>query len=255
MCQTFCIYIFHFVISSLNRANIYSSNSVDKNIFLVYVSEMNNRLKMIIFPLLWLVLFLGALYLAYSYNLFTQNPSSDLGIFKDPTNGKIYATVITPYNTNSSFKENPQNEPIKISIPKISVDAKVNNPESTNIETLNQSLLSGTVHYPGSGSLLSNSNILIFGHSSHLAVIVNQSYKIFNRLNELQTGDLVYLESNNEQNTYQVKSVSHVNSEDTQVDFSSKTKKLTLVSCDNFGQKQDRYVVEADFVSTLSKTN
>ncbi|MCC2630859.1 MAG: Sortase domain, partial [Candidatus Paceibacter sp.] len=51
---------------------------------------------------------------------------------------------------------------------------------------------------------------------------------------------------------YKVTSVSMVDSEDAWVTFSDDKNMVTLSTCNVFGQKQDRYVVEAVFIKSIS---
>src|SRR6185369_15932129 len=50
----------------------------------------------------------------------------------------------------------PIEEPTRIKIPAVGIDTAVINPSSTNTDTLDNALLSGAVHYPGSGLLGEN---------------------------------------------------------------------------------------------------
>jgi len=142
-------------------------------------------------------------------------------------------------------------DPVRVVIDAIDVDTTILNPDSAKIEDLDQALTYGAVHYPGSGSLEDISNMFLFGHSSHLPVVHNQSYRAFNNLENLEEGNLIRVQSETREYHYRVDSVKQVKAEDAWVQFDSSVKKLTLSTCNNFGSKQDRFVVEASFIGSL----
>jgi len=138
--------------------------------------------------------------------------------------------------------------PVHIIIDAIGVDTRINNPKSTSIETLDAALLSGVVHYPGSGNLSDYSNMFLFGHSTGFRVVQNQSFKAFNNLKDLKSNDLIRVRSESREYVYRVTSVTLTKAGEAFVELSTREKKLTLSTCNSFGSKEDRYVVEADFV-------
>jgi LPXTG-site transpeptidase (sortase) family protein len=140
--------------------------------------------------------------------------------------------------------------PVRIVADAINLDVHVENPVSRDIATLDAALLKGAVRYPSSGALSDNNNMLVFGHSSGLPVIHNQNYKIFNNLKDLEEGDIVRVYSEKREYLYRVDTVSHVDANDALITFAEGVKKLTLSTCDSFGKKTERYVVEASFVGS-----
>jgi len=144
--------------------------------------------------------------------------------------------------------------PDHIFINKIGVDAKVLNPETRDTAVLDRALLEGVVRYPGSGGFDDNSNMFLFGHSTGYRIVQNQAFKSFNRLEELQIGDVVSITSGNTEYRYKVVSVSRVNKNEELVEFTSGKKMLTLSTCDSFGEKSDRFVVRAEFVQGLPRS-
>lgn len=139
--------------------------------------------------------------------------------------------------------------PVKIQIKAIGVDASVSNPESQDVSILDEWLKKGAVRYPDSGNL-ENGNMFIFGHSTGIAVVRNQAYKTFNNLKSLKEGDEIIVSSTDKDYIYKVKTVSLVDSDTALIRFDKKNHMLTLSSCNTFGKKQERYVVEADFVKS-----
>jgi LPXTG-site transpeptidase (sortase) family protein len=139
--------------------------------------------------------------------------------------------------------------PLSIKIPVIGVDAQVYNPATTSTEVLDSYLLKGAVRYPGSGLLGGSGNIFIFGHNTGIKIVNNQAFKTFNGLKDLKPGDLIYVYSEKTEYVYKVLNVKMVGADKALVEFSTKSEMLTISTCNNFGAKSDRYVVESEFIS------
>lgn len=142
--------------------------------------------------------------------------------------------------------------PLKIQIPKIGVDADIYNPATTSVSVLDNYLLKGAVHYPGSALLGGEGNVFIFGHSTGFIVVNNQAFKTFNHLKDLKQGDIINVFSDKNIFVYKVNNVKLVGAEKELIEFNTTGKKLTLSTCNTFGAKSERYIVEADFVSKTS---
>lgn len=136
--------------------------------------------------------------------------------------------------------------PVRMVISSIGLDTVIRNPSSTNAEVLDIELTRGVVRYPGSG-FPGSGNMFVFGHSTGFSVVQNQAFKVFNRLKDLQPGDEINVYSGSREYVYKVSSVRKVDKNDTWVKFDGGRDILTLSTCDSFGKKSDRYVVEADY--------
>jgi len=144
-------------------------------------------------------------------------------------------------------------EPTYIEIPKIAVSINVQNPESTNVSVLDEYLRKGAVRYPGSGQI-GNGNMFIFGHNAEIYKnVTNKALKAFNGLEDLVVGDEIYVKSATKTYTYRVTSQKKTTAEEAFVDFSVKESMLTLSTCNTFGKKQERFVVEAKFVGMANQ--
>lgn len=146
-------------------------------------------------------------------------------------------------------------KPQRIIIEKIGIDVAVKNPATRDIDALDGALLGGAVRFPGSGSMSAEGNMFIFGHSSSLPAIRNQNFKAFNNIGTLAVGDIIRVRSGTIENVYQVSSVRMDAASNIRIDFTTEGKKLTLSTCNSFGSKQDRYIVEADFVGSYPLAN
>lgn len=152
--------------------------------------------------------------------------------------------------------------PVHIVIPIIGVDAPVSNPETRNVDTLDDYLTKGAVRYPDSGTL-SSGNMFIFGHNTSFKIVHNKAYQTFDNLRNLKAGDQIFVYSATstvatgpdagkvipaQKYVYSVLNVKLEYADDAIVTFSPDVHMLTLATCDVFGEKQQRYVVQASFV-------
>lgn len=142
--------------------------------------------------------------------------------------------------------------PIRITASSIGLDERIESPNSTDIEVLDEALLRGAVHYPGSALLNADGTVLLFGHSSYLPIVRNQAYKAFNGIQKLKTGETISVYSLGAEYRYEVKGVRLADAEEDTVELSSAGRQLTLVTCDSFGKKSDRFVVTASLVGVYA---
>ena len=142
--------------------------------------------------------------------------------------------------------------PARIIIDAVGIDTPISNPASADTATLDGALASGAVRYPGSGNLEDVSNVFLFGHSSHLPVVNNPAYRAFNDIEKLEVGDLIRVQSETVEYHYRVETVEEVTAGEAWVRFDSSERRLTLSTCNNFGSKQDRFVVTASFVGSYA---
>lgn len=142
--------------------------------------------------------------------------------------------------------------PTRIVVKKIGLDVTVANPSSTNVDVLDRYLLKGSVRYPTSGLLGENGTVLLFGHSSYLPIVHNQSYKAFDGIQDLKEGDTVSVYAGSTEYRFTVKSVRVADATNDIIELPQDAPHLTLVTCDSFASKSNRYVVTADFAGSYS---
>lgn len=140
--------------------------------------------------------------------------------------------------------------PTRVEAPSIGLSATVSNPMTTAVDILDGALLHGAVRYPTSGRLNENGNVVLFGHSSYLPIVLNQAYKTFDGIQKLKAGDTVTVYSSDAAYTYRVRSMTKESANDAGIPLSVSGRVLTLSTCDSFGKKTDRFVVVADFVES-----
>ncbi|MDO8624087.1 MAG: sortase [bacterium] len=141
--------------------------------------------------------------------------------------------------------------PMKIVAETIGLSASIANPASTDIGVLDAALLSGAVRYPTSAKLGENGTVVVFGHSSYLPIVHNPAYKTFDGIQDLKKGDVLTVYSSTRVYTYTVKSVAKESAtSNAAIPLTVTGRTLTLVTCDSFGTKSDRFVVTAEFVES-----
>lgn len=140
--------------------------------------------------------------------------------------------------------------PTRIEAPSIGLDATVSNPTTTSVGILDGALLHGAVRYPTSAQLNEDGNVVLFGHSSYLPIVLNQAYKTFDGIQRLSAGDTVTVYSSDTAYTYRVRNMTKESANDAGIPLQVSGRVLTLSTCDSFGKKTDRFVVVADFVES-----
>ncbi len=140
--------------------------------------------------------------------------------------------------------------PLQITIPSLGLVSIISNPETTNVATLDTLLLKGAVRYPTSAKLGESGNVVLFGHSSYLPVVRNKAYKTFNEIQKLSAGAVVTVSSSGMVYTYKVRTVVKQSANDGTIPLLVTGRVLTLVTCNTFATKSDRFVVTADLVES-----
>ncbi|HEY4526488.1 MAG TPA: sortase [Candidatus Paceibacterota bacterium] len=179
----------------------------------------------------------------------TTSGSEDLALTDLPQLGDIMIV------DNRTTREAPVGEttyPVRILISSIDINLPVQNPKTVDINALDALLVNGPARYSASAKLGESGNVVIFAHSSHLAVVHNKMYKAFNNIPEASKGDTITLTgSNGVDYIYEVTSVVQADINDgTKIPLASDGKTLTLVTCDTLTAKSARYILTADFVGT-----
>jgi LPXTG-site transpeptidase (sortase) family protein len=150
-------------------------------------------------------------------------------------------TVIDPYPTRIIFDALDNREVVIL------------NPESQSIEALDTALLSGVVRHPDSADFARVGTIFLFGHSSYLPNVMNKNFQAFNGIQKLAWGDTIRLQSSDMEYVYRIDRVYEASANDAEVKIETGKAKLTLVTCDSFGSKSDRFIVEASLIESYER--
>jgi LPXTG-site transpeptidase (sortase) family protein len=140
--------------------------------------------------------------------------------------------------------------PTRIIIDSLDVDVSVLNPQSRDIAVLDQALLSGVVRHPDSASFAKAGNMLILGHSSYLPNVMNKNFQAFNGIQKMTWGDKIRVQSEGKEYIYRVSKVYQAKASEITVPFTPGKAMLTLATCNSFGSKEDRFMVEATLLET-----
>jgi LPXTG-site transpeptidase (sortase) family protein len=140
--------------------------------------------------------------------------------------------------------------PLKIIFDRLDKEVTVLNPKSREIADLDQALLSGAVRHPDSADFSKDGNIFILGHSSYLPNVFNKNFQAFNGIQDLTWGDKILLQSGDMEYVYQVDRVYQAKATEVFVPETPGEAKLTLATCNSFGSKDDRFMVEATLIGS-----
>jgi len=140
--------------------------------------------------------------------------------------------------------------PDKIIFDTLGKEVNILNPESADIPTLDSALLSGVVRHPESADLLQDGTVFLFGHSSGLPNVINKNFQAFNGIQNLKWGDKIRIQSSDFEYVYRVDRVYEAKASTAEVSLVAGTATLALATCNSFGSKDDRFVVEATLVDS-----
>lgn len=135
-----------------------------------------------------------------------------------------------------------------LEIPAISVVAPIIFSTSSEVNLLTKDLDSGVVYYPGSVYPGQKGQIIILGHSAPPGWPKVRHDNVFTDIEKLNIGDSIYIDLNNKQYNYIVKSKKIINrGEDVPKDnVAPNTSILTLISCWPPGKDYQRITVTAE---------
>ncbi len=177
---------------------------------------------------------------------------------KTSTPAKVVATS-TPATTTKVVEEVAPvamaEEPVLLTIPSLDRVVTVLNPETRDIVELDQELLKGVVRHPDSALLGEDGNVVILGHSSYLPNVMNKNFQALNGVQKMKWGDIIELESDGTRYTYRVEKVYQAKASGVTIPTEVTGKRLTLVTCNSFGAKEDRFIVEAKLLSEKAITS
>lgn len=142
--------------------------------------------------------------------------------------------------------------PKRIIFDTLDKEVPVLNPSSHTTESLDIALLSGAVRHPDSADFVQEGTIFLFGHSSYLPTVINKNFQAFNGIQKLKWGDTVRLQSSDTEYVYRVDRVYETSAIGAEIPIETGKSKLTLVTCDSFGSKSDRFVVEATLMKKVA---
>jgi LPXTG-site transpeptidase (sortase) family protein len=155
-------------------------------------------------------------------------------------------------NSNNSTTAMPTGiEPVKLIIAAGNINLPIQNPSTTNVDSLDALLKNGPAHYVNSADLGQSGNLIIFAHSSHLPIVTNKMFQAFNNVPNLNAGDSITVVGSDGKNyNYSVVSVIKADTNSgTTIDTSSDHgTNLTLVTCDTLTGVSARFILTATYI-------
>ncbi len=142
-------------------------------------------------------------------------------------------------------------QPERIIFDKLGTDVAIFNPNTLDIDALDQVLLNGVVRHPLSADFVNIGNILIFGHSSYLPHVVNNNFQAFNGVQDLVWGDRIRLQSADWEYHYRIDRIYQAKASEDAVTNQRGTATLTIVTCNSFATTDDRYIIEATLIGEV----
>lgn len=197
------------------------------------------------------VTFFGVVFLSYAVLFaidFLPEPIQETSNTKTTEKIDIIKDVYASQNADLFEEEPIVTEfplPIKIIFDTLDKEIKVLNPTSNTIPDLDNSLLSGAVRHPDSADFSEDGNIFILAHSSHLPNVLNKNFQAFNDIENLTWGDRIRLHSKDTEYIYRVEKVFEAKASDVFIPETPGEARLTLATCNSFGAKEDRFIVQA----------
>jgi len=166
------------------------------------------------------------------------------------TNNEVLTTAVAaPEVPRTPTAAATDTLPRKIIIDTLKRELPVLNPTSRTIADLDEALLSGVVRHPDSADFGTDGNVFILGHSSYLPNVFNQNFQAFNGLQNLEWGDTIRVHSADTEYVYRVQDVYQAKASEVFVPNTPGEARLTLATCNSFGSKDDRFIVEAILIS------
>ena len=148
----------------------------------------------------------------------------------------------------------PGELPKTLTIDSLGRTITVLNPAARSVASLDAALLTGVARHPDSAELGQDGNVFILGHSSYLPVVNNKNFQAFNGIQNLKWGDTIRVNSATTEYVYRVDKVYKAKASALTIPIAETGKLLTLATCNCFGTKDDRFIVEASLQSTKTLT-
>ncbi len=166
---------------------------------------------------------------------------------------ELLASSALQTNSSATEEEPLSLDPLPMKIIFDALDGRevaVLNPTEATIDAMNEALLSGAVRHPDSADFKKTGNMLLLGHSSYLPNVFNKNFQAFNGIQNLAWGDIIRLQSEDTEYIYRVQKVREEKASEVVVPYDWGPSKLTLVTCNVYGAREDRFIVEAVLIDT-----
>ncbi len=140
--------------------------------------------------------------------------------------------------------------PVRLIIDKLDRDVRILNPKDDSVEALDAALLEGIVRHPDSATFTKTGTMFLLGHSSYLPTVHNKAFQALNGIQKLEWGDEIRVQSDTTEYVYRVQKVYEVKASAASAEMQWEKATIILVTCNSFGSKDDRFVVEGYLVKS-----
>ncbi len=185
-----------------------------------------------------------------------EKPETETQVENTPAITNTTASYVETID-NTTYEEVDVDHPLPVSIYIDSLEREVNvlNPLTSDVETLDEALLSGVVRHPDSAHFGTVGTIFLLGHSSYLPNVINGNFQAFNGIQKLEWGDTIRVRTETMEYIYSVDRVYEAKASSAEVPLQFEEQKLVLATCNTFATKDDRYVVESTLVAKKALTS
>jgi LPXTG-site transpeptidase (sortase) family protein len=184
----------------------------------------------------------------YAFDLYPVLTQSSLNA---SSGEKAVSTVVAAKTPTMSKRVVPVSAmPEKLLIPKLNREVEILNPKDDAVATLDAALLHGVARHPDSADFRKTGTMFIVGHSSYLPNVKNKAFQALNGIQKLEWGDKIHILSADTEYIYRVQSVYEAKASLASADIVWGTSRIILVTCNSFGTKDDRYVVEGYLIES-----
>lgn len=189
------------------------------------------------------------------YDFFNPYPSIDassMGAYFHPnhSSSKILKEQNLGGQSQIAVKTSYTDKQNTLEIPRISISAPIIFSRSSDKASLTKDLNMGVVYYPGSVNPGEKGEIVILGHSAPTGWPKIKYDWVFSDLENLSIGDVIFIDANNKQYKYVVKSKDIIQrGEEANSSGSISNNNLILISCWPPGKDFQRIVVRAELVN------
>jgi LPXTG-site transpeptidase (sortase) family protein len=191
----------------------------------------------------------GALYAMDFYpepKVATSTPSVAVAIA--PTTTAPGTTAVEKPVAQAPITTDPL--PVRLIIDKLNRDVRILNPKTDTVAALDAALLEGVARHPDSATFAKVGTMFLLGHSSYLPTVHNKNFQAFNGIQKLEWGDEIRVQSKTTEYVYRVQKVYEVKASLASADIQWQKSTIILVTCDSFGSKDDRFVVEGYLIKS-----
>jgi sortase (surface protein transpeptidase) len=194
----------------------------------------------------------GVLYALDFYPEMKIQPSAPVVAQQLVTNTNVKIAVAPAPKKDATIVKTTSIDPFptKLIIEKLDKTVPILNPTSNSVEALDAALLKGVARHPDSATFTKVGTMFILGHSSYLPIVHNKNYQALNGIQKLVWGDLVRIQSSDTEYLYRVEKVYQVKASLAEAEITWGKGKLIMDTCNSFGTKDDRFVVEAYLVKS-----